>query len=92
LVRKSREQLLAELRRKKTNRTLEEAEALLTAFGFAYRPGSKERGGVWSRGMFTLTLPKPHGGDRTLSPKYIGRIIEQIDLAEAQEEAERDED
>jgi hypothetical protein len=90
LVRKSKEQWLAEFRRRKTNRTLKEAEALLVAFGFSYRPASKEQGGVWQRGMFTLTLPKPHGGDKTLSPKYIGRIIQLIDFAEAAEVAERD--
>jgi hypothetical protein len=89
-VRKSKEQLLAEFRRRKTNRTLGEAEELLVAFSFLYRPGSKERGGVWQRGMFTLTLPKPHGGDRALSPKYISRIIELIDLAEALEATERE--
>lgn len=89
-MRKSKEQLLAELRRRKTNRTLEDAEALLAAFDFSCRPGSKEQGGVWQRGVFTLTLPKPHGGDKTLSPKYIGRIIQLIDLAEASEVTERD--
>ena len=92
MVRKSKEELLAELRRRKTNRSLEKAEELLVAFGFSYRPGSKERGGVWQRGMFTLTLPKPHGGDKTLSPKYISKIIELIDLAEALETTERDDD
>jgi len=91
LVRKGKEQVLAEFRRRKTNRTLEDAEGLLMAFEFSYRPGSKERGGVWQRGMFTLTLPKPHGGDRALSPKYISKIIELIDLAEALE-AEREDD
>lgn len=42
--------------------------------------------------MFTLTLPKPHRGDRTLSPKYIGRIVQMVDLVEAYEEAESEED
>jgi hypothetical protein len=92
LVRKSREQLLEEFRRRKTNRTLEEAEGLLRAFGFSYRPGSKERGGVWQRGVFTLTLPRPHGGDKTLPPKYIGRIIQWIDMAEALAQTEGEED
>ncbi|HKI03228.1 MAG TPA: hypothetical protein VKK31_14720 [Thermoanaerobaculia bacterium] len=89
MVRKTKEQLLNELRRKKTNRTLPEVEELLEAYGFTYRPGSKERGGIWQRGRWTLTLPKPHGGDRALAPKYIGKLIDLIELAEAEELAER---
>lgn len=92
VVRKTKEQLLAEFRRRRTNRSLEDAAALLVAFGFSYRQGSKERGGVWQRGIWTLTLPKPHGGDKALSPKYIGKIIELIDLAEALEKKEREDD
>lgn len=91
-INKIKEQLLAEFRRRKTNRSLEEAAELLIAFGFSYRQGSKERGGVWQRGMWTLTLPKPHGGDKTLSPKYISKIIELIDLAEALEKETDDDD
>jgi hypothetical protein len=92
VVRKTKEQLLDELRRKKTNRTLPEAEELLEAYGFTYRPGSKERGGIWNRGRWTLTLPKPHGGDRALAPRYIAKLIELIDLAEAEKQATREKD
>jgi hypothetical protein len=89
LVSRTREQLLDEFRRNKRNRTLEEAQHLLTLCGFRHRPGRKEGGGVWYRGSFTTTLPKPHGKrDRVLAPKYIARILTLIDMADAAEEGE----
>lgn len=92
MVRKSKEQWLKEFRRDKRNRNLEEVQDLLSLFGFTYRPGSKERGGVWQRGTFTLTLPKPHGGDNSLAPRYISLVLSVIDLAEAQEPEDEDEE
>ena len=90
MVRKSKEQWLKEFRREKRNRALDEVQDLLIAFDFTYRPGSKERGGVWQRGSFTLTLPRPHGGDSALAPRYISIILNAIELAEAQDSEEED--
>jgi hypothetical protein len=91
LVRKSKEQWLKEFRRGKRNRTLGEVQDLLIAFGFVYRPGSKEHGGVWQRGPFTLTLPRPHGGDSALAPRYISLVLNMIELAETQDSDEDEE-
>jgi hypothetical protein len=91
LVRKSKEQWLREFRREKRNRALAEVQELLTAFGFTYRPGSKEGGGVWQRGPFTLTLPRPHGRDPVLPPRYISLALSLIEMAE-QEDIEEEED
>lgn len=79
--------LLAELRKNKRNRRVEDAQRLLRAFGFHYRAATKEQGGVWQRGVFTVTLPFPHGsGDRALHPRYLSLIIRVIELAEASHE------
>jgi len=29
-----------------------------------------------------VTLPKPHGGDKVLPPRYVGYVIEEIEQAE----------
>ncbi len=80
-------ELLAALKRNKRNRRVEDALRILTAFGFSYRPATKEKGGVWRRGSFTVTLPFPHGrGDRSLAPTYLSLIIRVIELAEASHE------
>lgn len=80
---KDKRRLLAEFKKNKRNRTVEEAQDLLTLFGFEYRAASKEQGGVWKRGTYTLTLPMPHGrGDKSLAPAYISMIIRVIELAE----------
>jgi hypothetical protein len=80
-------QLLSALKRNKRNRSVEDAQKLLSAFGFRYRAATKERGGVWQRGGYTLTLPFPHGsGDRSLAPRYITMIIRVIELSEGSHE------
>jgi hypothetical protein len=82
--------LLAELKRNKRNRCVEDAQRLLRAFGFQYRAATKEQGGVWQRGAYTLTLPFPHGsGDRSLAPRYLSLIIRVIELAEASHEQDK---
>lgn len=76
--------LLAALKRNKRNRRVEDAQKLLSAFGFRYRAATKEQGGVWQRGAYTLTLPFPHGsGDKSLAPRYLSMVIRVIELAEA---------
>lgn len=75
--------LLADFEARKKNRTLEESQDLLRSFDFKPRAATKEGGGVWQRGGYTLTLPKPHGGDKILRPEYISRIVRIIRLAEA---------
>lgn len=79
---KSREQLLAELKRNKANRSVSEVEAVLTAYGWTSRPSTKE-GNVWIKGQGTLTLPKPHGGSKELKLPYVVNVIRQIELQEA---------
>lgn len=85
--------LLAELKRNKRNRRIEDAQKLLSAVGFQYRAARKEQGGVWQRGAYTLTLPFPHGsGDKALAPRYLSMVIRMIELAEAShEQGESDE-
>jgi hypothetical protein len=79
--------LLAALKRNKRNRRVEDAQKLLSAFGFHYRAATKEQGGVWQRGSYTLTLPFPHGsGDKSLAPRYLSMVIRVIESAEASHE------
>lgn len=81
---KDRNKILAAFKRNKKNRRIQDAQELLAAFGFQYRPATKELGGVWKRGSLTITLPLPHGsGDKSLAPRYISLIIRIIELAEA---------
>jgi hypothetical protein len=79
---KSREQLLAELKRNKANRSVADVEAVLAAYGWSCRPSSKE-GNVWSKGSRTLTLPKPHGGDKVMKIPYVVMVIRHIEEQEA---------
>jgi len=84
-----RYKLLSGLKRNKKNRSVGEAQELLEAFGFEYRAASKEQGGVWKRGVFTITLPMPHGGrDKVLSPRYIALVVRVIEVSEANEKDE----
>jgi hypothetical protein len=69
-------------RRRKKNRTLEEVATLLRNWGFVERPGTKERGGVWTRAGRRVVLPKPHGGDKVLAPRYVSIVVEEIEQAE----------
>ena len=55
---------------------------LLENWGFIRRAATKEGGGVWQRAGRTVTLPKPHGGDKVLPPRYVGIVISEIDQAE----------
>jgi hypothetical protein len=83
LAPKDKRKLLSDLKKNKRNRTVGEAQDLLALFGFEYRAASKEQGGVWKRGSYTLTLPMPHGrGDKSLPPAYVSMIIRVIELAE----------
>jgi hypothetical protein len=80
-----KELLLRELetfKRKKSNRTLKEVTGLLEDWGFTYRAATKEGGGVWERAGRTVTLPKPHGGDKVLGPRYVSIVINEIEQAE----------
>lgn len=83
LAPKDKRRLLADFKKNKRNRTVDEAQDLLTLFGFEYRAASKEQGGVWKRGIHTLTLPMPHGrGDKSLLPAYVSMVIRVIELAD----------
>ena len=53
---------------------------MLEACGFERRLAAKE-GSVWRRGRHTLTLPRPHGGDRALHPRYVSLVIRVIEAA-----------
>ena len=74
--------LLADLRRAKRNRRIEEVERVLEACGFERRLATKE-GAVWRRGRHTLTLPRPHGGDPALHPRYVSLVVRVIEAAES---------
>ena len=87
MARQTKEQLLEDLRRNKRNRSLEEAQDLLHAWGFSPRP-AKEQGGVWVRGSQTLTLPRPHKG-KPLGVTYLKLVIQVIEAAEAEDELRR---
>jgi hypothetical protein len=87
LARQTKEELLEDLKRNKRNRSLEEAQDLLHAWGFRPRP-AKEQGGVWMRGGQTLTLPRPHKG-RPLGVTYLKLVIQVIEAAEAEDELKR---
>jgi hypothetical protein len=82
LSRRSKEERLADLKRNRRNRKIEEVQDLLAAYGFIKRSSKNEQGGVWSRGSRTVTLPRPHGGTRTLLPIYIAKVLVEIELAE----------
>ena len=73
--------MLADLRRAKRNRRVAEVERVLEACGFKRRLATKE-GTVWQRGRHTLTLPRPHGGDPALHPRYVSLVVRVIDAAE----------
>jgi hypothetical protein len=79
---------LADFKRRKKNRTLDEVTTLLENWGFVGRKASKEQGGVWTRAGRRVTLPKPHNGDKVLAPRYIGYVIEEIEQAELVEPLE----
>jgi hypothetical protein len=72
-----KEALLEDLRRRKNNRTLAEAEEALSAWGFTRREASKESA-VWQREGVTLTLPTPHGGDKVLLTPYVSLVVRKI--------------
>ena len=83
MARKTKEELLEDLRRNKRNRQLEEAQRVLALYGFSCRPGAKEQGGVWQKGRHRVVLPKPHGNrDKVLGQAYVRIVIEVIDAAE----------
>jgi hypothetical protein len=91
LAPRDKHKLLAEFRKNKKNRSVDEVQELLAAFGFQYRPARKEQGGLWRRGMFTVTLPQPHGSrDRSLKPAYISIVIRIIEAAEATDAQQED--
>ena len=73
---------LESFKRRKKNRTLKEVTDLLQDWGFEYVPATKERGGVWKRAGRRVTLPKPHGGDNVLPPRYLGYVVAEIEEAE----------
>jgi hypothetical protein len=84
------ERQLEGFRRRRKNRTLEEVTALLENWGFVRRAATKEGGGVWTRAGRRVTLPKPHGRDKVLAPRYIGYVIHEIEQAELIEPLEID--
>ncbi len=53
---------------------------MIEACGFERRLAAKE-GGVWRQGRHTLTLPRPHGGDAALHPRYVSLVIRVIEAA-----------
>ncbi len=90
MTRETPEELLADFRTNKKNRTIDEAIKLLRAHGWKIREAKKE-GYVCSHGSLTLTLPDPHGRDPSLLLPYVSRIIRYIDQAKMQTEAPSDE-
>jgi hypothetical protein len=76
------ERALEGFRRRRKNRTLEELTTLLRNWGFEHRQATKEGGGVWTRAGRRVVLPKPHGRDRVLAPRYVGYVVAEIDAAE----------
>jgi hypothetical protein len=90
LAKRTRQQLLADLRRIKRNRTVADVAAVLKAYGFEMRKPTKE-GSVWSKGAYTLTLPSPHGGDKVLHPGWVGLTIRMVEAADIAEEDSDDE-
>jgi hypothetical protein len=86
-------QRLEELKRNKANHSLAEIESLLRDAEFSCREG-KGSHVVWCRGKQTLTLPRPHGGDKALKVPYVSEVIRRIEAAEleAQQESEEERD
>ncbi len=75
-------------KRRKKNRTLEEVSDLLRSWGFTFRAATKEGGGVWTRAGRTVTLPKPHGRDKVLAPRFVTIVVHEIEQAELAEPLE----
>jgi hypothetical protein len=85
----NRRERLDHLRRNKRNRSVEEAEDLLRAFGWTERNATKE-GSCWQKGSRTLTLPNSHG--KPLKTPYVSLVVREIDTADGLEEEEEDEE
>lgn len=81
LAKRTRRQLLAEFKRAKYDRSLQEVENLLSLYGFIERAASKEAS-VWNRGSVGLTLPKPKTGGGSLLVCYVSLAIRKIEEAE----------
>lgn len=79
MPKRTRAQLLAAFKKAKYNRSLAEAEDLLTKYGFICRGATKEAS-VWNRGSVGLTLPNPKSG--ALLVPYVSLVIRKIEEAE----------
>lgn len=88
VTKKQLSKALEAFKRRKKNRTLEEVIELLRSWGFVHRATTKEGGGLWRRGSCTVTLPKPHGRDKVLAPRYVTIVINEIERAELEEPLE----
>lgn len=83
-----KERLLSDLKRKKYNSTLKEAETALTEWGFE-AGRSKGHAQVWSYKHITLTVHAPHGkGGKNLDPGAVAMIIRKIEEAEILQQEE----
>ena len=78
-VPKHRRRLLAEIKKAKYGRSVDEIEELLRLFGFTERAATKESS-VWNRGSVGLTLPNPKTG--SLLVCYVTLAIRKIEEAE----------
>lgn len=79
MSKRHRDQLLSDFQRYKTDRTLADAERLLSAYGIVQRAAAKEAS-VWKRGSITLTLPRPKG--KALLIAYVALVLRKIREAE----------
>jgi len=78
-------QLLADLKKKKHGRRLEDLTSLLRRFGWAERKASRENS-LWKKGTQSLTLPNPHGGDKVMKVCYVVEVIRKIEAMLEEEE------
>jgi predicted RNA binding protein YcfA (HicA-like mRNA interferase family) len=78
---KDKERLLADLRRRRNSALLNEAVAVLVAWGFVLRQ-NKGHVQVWTYRTITLTVHSPHGKrGRKLGPGAVSMILRKIDEA-----------
>lgn len=73
---KSKEELLERLKQTPGRWTMQDAEKLLTAYGWEKRK-AKKVGAVWKRGPQTLTLPTP--SQAHLKIPYVKRVLRMIE-------------
>jgi len=85
MARETPEKVLAEFRRNRRNRKVEEWLYLLKLHGWVLRKDAKKHY-VLSCGRHTLTVTKPHGPDGVIMIGMAATILRQIDAANADKE------